>query len=188
MKSIYASILTATTLAFAGANANAGVAIDWYTGVTAGTGYQVAKADNTTFKGSAKSYGAVAGFDIPFVRVEAEYNYTHGKVAEVQTGMLNAYAKMPGLGVVMPYIGAGIGMVFDVDVHENKTGSFDYKESGKPMYQGMLGVTLNIPTLPFKVDVEGRVMHTQKLIDISTYDVTANNTLYDARVKLRYIF
>ena len=188
MKLISTSILAAATLMLGAANANAGVAIDWYTGATAGMGHQTIKTDNTSFKGSVKSYGAVAGFDIPFVRAEAEYNYMHGKVADIQAGFINAYAKMPGLGVVMPYIGGGIGVVWKVDVNKDKTGSFDYKESGKPMYQGMLGVTLNVPTLPFKVDVEGRVLYTPKLIDVTTYDVTAKDTQIDARAKIRYIF
>ena len=52
----------------------------------------------------------------------------------------------------------------------------------------MLGATFDIPTLPIKIDVEGRVMYAPKLIDIAApIDETAKAVHYDARIKLRYV-
>ncbi|MBO4626031.1 MAG: hypothetical protein J5679_02005 [Alphaproteobacteria bacterium] len=189
MKLISTSFLTAATLMLGAANANAGVVFDLYTGATAGFGRQTITVDGHDYKGAAQSYGAVAGIDIPFVRVEAEYNYLDGKYADTQIGALNAYIKMPGMVVVTPYIGGGIGMVLNVDVDKDEIGAtFNYKESGKAVYQGMLGATLDIPTLPFKIDLEGRIMYAPNLIDIETINETASATHYDARIKLRYVF
>ena len=181
------SILTAATLMVTGTNADAGLAFDLYTGATAGIGGQrfTVKDDHETY--SAKSYGAIAGIDIPFLRLEAEYNYLNGEKVDIQTGTLNAYVKMPGLVIITPYVGAGIGVVWKVDVDNSLAiGKFD--ESGKAIYQGMLGATLDIPTLPFKIDVEGRLMYAPQLIDIIAINETASGMQYDARVKLRYIF
>ena len=188
MKLNYKSILTAATLMVVAANANAGVAFDLYTGATAGIGGERFTAADHTEKDSAKSFGAIAGMDIPFVRLEAEYNYMDGADVDTQIAMLNAYVKMPGMVIVTPYVGGGIGMVLDVDVSKDLL-PFDYDESGKAVFQGMLGATLDIPTLPFKIDVEGRIMYAPKLIDIAApVDDTASATHYDARVKLRYVF
>ncbi|MBP5707450.1 MAG: outer membrane beta-barrel protein [Alphaproteobacteria bacterium] len=187
MKLNYTSILTAATLMIAGANANAGVVFDPYVGATAGIGGQRFTANDKTKTHSAQSYGAIAGVDIPFLRVEAEYNYMDGEKVDIQAGLLNAYIKMPGVLVVTPYIGGGIGMVWKVDVDDSMHIG-DYKESGKAIYQGMLGVTFDIPTMPFKIDVEGRVMYAPKLIDVTAMDETASGTQYDARIKLRYVF
>jgi opacity protein-like surface antigen len=187
MKLNYASILTAATLMIAGANANAGVVFDPYVGATAGIGGQRFTVSDKTKTHSAQSYGAIAGVDIPFLRIEAEYNYMNGEKVDIQSGLLNAYIKMPGVLVITPYIGAGIGMVWRVDVDDSMSiGKYD--ESGKAIYQGMLGATFDIPTLPIKVDVEGRIMYAPKLIDITAMDETAKGTQYDARIKLRYVF
>ena len=190
MKLKSASILTIATLMAGMASANAGIAFDLYTGATAGFGRQILKVEHIDeYKDSAQSYGAVAGIDIPFVRLEAEYNYLDDKYADTQVGMLNAYVKMPGLVVLTPYIGGGIGVVLNVDLDKDEIGAtFDYDESGKAVYQGMLGATLDIPTLPFKIDVEGRVMYASKLVDVIAMDKTASGTHYDARIKLRYVF
>ena len=187
MKLISTSILTVTTLLLGAANANAGVAFDLYTGVTAGIGGQRFTVDDSTKRYSAQSYGGVVGLDIPFVRVEGEYNYMDGEKIDVQIAALNAYVKMPGLVIITPYVGGGIGAVLKVDV-DNSLPIGKFKESGKAIYQGMLGATLDIPTLPFKIDVEGRIMYAPKLIDITAINETASGTQYDARVKLRYIF
>lgn len=195
MKLKYTAILSAATLIVAAANANAGVAFDLYAGATAGFGRQIVHVDNAdTLKGSARSFGAVAGIDIPFIRLEAEYDYLDATLKHhssetydsgISIGMLNAYVKTPGLGVIMPYIGGGIGVVWNVDIQDMP---LKYKESSKPVYQGMLGMTLNIPALPFKIDLEGRLLYTSKLIDIAAINTSASATHYDARVKLRYIF
>ena len=171
----------------AGANANAGVAFDLYTGATAGIGGQRFTVDDTTKRYSAQSYGVVAGIDVPFVRIEGEYNYMDGEKIDVQTGFLNAYVKIPGMVILTPYVGGGIGMVWKVDI-DDSLGIGKYDQAGKAIYQGMLGATFDIPTLPFKIDVEGRVMYASKLVDVIAMDKTASGTHYDARIKLRYVF
>ena len=187
MKLNYASFLTAGLLMVTGANANAGVAFDLYTGLTAGLGGQRFTVDDHHKSDSAKSFGVVAGVDIPFVRLEAEYNYMDGKNANIQIGALNAYVKMSGLTIITPYVGGGIGMIWKVDVDKDFL-PFNYDETNKAVFQGMLGTTFDIPALPFKIDIEGRVMYAPKLIEIATLNETASGTHYDARVKLRYVF
>ena len=187
MKLNYASFLTAGALMVMGANANAGVAFDLYTGLTAGLGGQRFEVGDDHKSESAKSFGFIAGVDIPFVRVEAEYDYLDGKHADIQMSTINAYVKMSSMPVLTPYIGGGIGLVWNVDVNKDFL-PFNYDESGKAIFQGMLGATFDIPAIPFKVDVEGRIMYAPKLIDIATINETASGTYYDARVKLRYIF
>ena len=182
------SILTAATLMFGAANANAGIAFDLYAGATAGFGGHKFTVDDYSKRESAKSYGMVAGIDIPFVRLEGEYNYMTGEKVDVQILALNAYVKMPGLIIVTPYVGGGIGGVLKVDTVKSLIPA-DYELSGKAIYQGMLGATFDIPTLPIKVDVEGRLVYAPKLIDIAApVNETAKTIHYDARVKLRYIF
>jgi len=181
------SILTAATLMLGAANANAGVVFDLYAGATAGIGGQKISVDDYSKRESANSYGLVAGIDIPFIRLEGEYNYMTAEKVDMQILALNAYIKMPGLIIVTPYAGAGIVSVIKVDTV--KTLANDYKLSGKPSYQGMLGATFDIPTMPIKIDVEGRMMYAPKMIDITTpVNETAKAIHYDARVKLRYIF
>ena len=182
------SILTAATLMLGVANANAGIAFDLYAGATAGFGGHKFTVDDYSKRESAKSYGMVAGIDIPFIRLEGEYNYMTGEKVDVQILALNAYVKMPGLIIVTPYVGGGIGGVLKVDTVKSLIPA-DYELSGKAIYQGMLGATFDIPTLPIKVDVEGRLVYAPKLIDIAApVNETAKTIHYDARVKLRYIF
>ena len=187
MKLNYKSFLTAGALAIIAANANAGVAFDFYAGATAGLGGQSFTVDDHTEKYSAKSFGAIAGVDIPFIRLEAEYNYMDGQKVDIQMGALNAYIKMPGMVVITPYIGGGIGMVWYVDI-DDSIHVGDYDETGKGVFQGMLGATFDIPAVPFKIDVEGRIMYAPKLVDIAALDETASGMQYDARLKLRYVF
>ena len=186
MKLNYKSIFAATTLLFLGANANAGVIFDLYTGATAGLGGQRIAFGGDHKTEHASSFGAVAGIDIPFVRVEAEYNYMNGKNFDLQIGALNAYVKLPGLVVLTPYVGAGIGVPLDVDIDKDLISQ--HEKSNNALYQAMLGTTLDIPALPFKIDVEGRVLHTPRLVEIAAPDTDISATHYDARVKLRYIF
>ena len=99
----------------------------------------------------------------------------------MQTLMGNAYVKLPGLTVLNPYLGVGVGMMFDAE-----TNYYPVKLDSSIAYQGMLGVTLNIPALPFKIDVEGRVLYMPEIYSKNNFDVDA--VQYDARVKLRYVF
>jgi hypothetical protein len=50
----------------------------------------------------------------------------------------------------------------------------------------MLGVTLDIPVVPFNIDLEGRVIYASDLFEYmnDSYDALQ----YEGRVKLRYVF
>jgi len=187
MKLNYKSILAATTLMIAGANANAGLIYDMYAGATAGIGSMVLafNGNNIDHNSSHTSYayGAIFGFDLPVVRFEAEYDYIDSKRVDMQTLMGNAYVKLPGLVVVNPYIGVGVGVMFDAGIKDNYY-AFDFDST--IAYQGMLGATLNIPALPFKIDLEGRALLMPEVYSKNSMDIDALQ--YDARVKLRYIF
>lgn len=181
MKLNYTSILTAATLMIAGANANAGMIMDWYAGATAGIGGQSVYTDNDHHKSvSSQSYGAVFGVDLPVVRFEGEYNYLTTKDIESQIAMVNAYVKLPGLVVINPYIGGGVGALFGAN-----SGIYGAAFDTTLAYQGMLGATLNIPAIPFKIDIEGRALIASDVWDEMDDSMALQ---YDARVKLRYIF
>ncbi len=188
MKLNYKSILTAATVMVAAANANAGMVMDWYAGATAGYGSMAMVVDDNnhshTSDHSAQSYGAVVGVDLPVVRFEAEYDYLDSKRVDMQTLMGNAYVKLPGLVVVNPYIGVGVGMMFDASVDSKYY--LDIKFDTAIAYQGMLGATLNIPALPFKIDIEGRALFIPEIY--SKNNIEIDGLQYDARIKLRYVF
>ena len=182
MKLNYASILSATVIAITASGANAGLVADWYAGATAGIGGQSVYLDNDHHKSfSAQSFGAVIGVDLPIVRFEGEYNYLNSDYTKSNILMGNAYVKLPGLVVVNPYIGVGVGVLFGSDSDSVKYTKFDTTIA----YQGMLGATLDIPALPFKIDIEGRALLATDIYD-KLDDAMA--VQYDARVKLRYVF
>ncbi len=167
----------AVVSAMAAGNANANLLFDIYAGATAGFGGATWFADEHESY-TAQSYGAVLGIDIPFVRGELEYNYLTSDDAKVHVVMANVYAKMP-MPLVKPYLGAGIGMTVGGDY-----GDLD-AENGMA-YQGMLGVTFDLPIVPFNIDVEGRALYANHVFKLpGDY---ANLVQYDARVKLRYVF
>ena len=99
----------------------------------------------------------------------------------MQTVMGNAYVKLPGLVVVNPYIGVGVGMMFDAS-----SDYYQVKLDSTIAYQGMLGATLDIPALPFKIDIEGRAIYMPELY--SKNNIEVDGIQYDARIKLRYVF
>lgn len=182
MKLNYKSILTAGVLAAVAVPSYAGLVADWYAGATAGIGGQSIYLDDDHHKSfSAQSYGALVGVDLPVVRFEGEYNYLNIEDLNTSIIMGNAYVKLPGLAVVNPYIGVGVGAILGGDSDVDKYKAFDTTIA----YQGMLGATLNIPAVPFKIDFEGRILMAsdiyEKLHDSMVWQ-------YDARVKLRYIF
>ncbi len=182
MKLNYKSVLTAATLMVVGANANANMIMDWYAGGFAGIGGQAVYLDDNHHKSfSAQSYGAVFGVDLPVVRFEAEYDYLNSDYTKSNLLMGNAYVKLPGLIIVNPYIGVGVGVLFGADSDSVAYTKFDTTVA----YQGMLGATLNIPAAPFKIDVEGRALMSPDVYD-ELHDSMAFQ--YDARIKLRYIF
>ncbi|MBD5389117.1 porin family protein [bacterium] len=170
-----ASVALASALVAGPANAN--MLFDIYAGASAGLGRATWFADgHDSF--SSQSYGAMLGINIPLVRGEVEYNYLTHDDAKLHLAMVNGYVKLP-MPIVKPYLGAGMGMVFD--------GEFDDLGAERaPAYQGMLGVTLALPIIPFDIDVEGRVLYANHVF--KTGDDTANLLQYDARVKLRYVF
>ena len=127
----------------------------------------------------AQSYGALIGLDVPFIRIEGEYNYLNDKDITAHIAMGNVYLKMPML-LINPYIGAGVGAMFHGDVDNGP----DIEST--VAYQGMLGLTFDIPVLPFKIDAEARALYVPDAFTAGSKD--ADILHYDARVKLRYIF
>ncbi|MBD5391893.1 hypothetical protein HDR66_03750 [bacterium] len=170
--------LTAAAIMFCTSSAHAGLLFDPYIGATGGMGATTAlvKHDNQTK--FAQSYGAVLGLDIPLLRAEAEYNRIHNKDVTADVAMGNVYVKLP-VALISPYIGAGVGAIFDGDAYGH---SFDTTVA----YQGMLGMTFNIPVLPFKIDAEARALYAPDTFTIGTSDV--NILHYDVRAKIRLIF
>ena len=153
---------------------------DMYTGVSMGIGAQTVFQPGGDDTHSAQSFGALFGFDIPFVRAELEYDYLHEYDSRANLGMFNAYFKIPAL-VIKPYVGGGFGMLF-----AGRDSARDMKFDTTLAYQAMLGVTLDVPKLPFKFDVEGRALYVP---DICTRDGGTPDLLhYEARFKLRYVF
>lgn len=168
------SILTATAITLSTGVANANILFDIYAGATYGIGGYTLFDDNDNFSKSSQSYGAVLGMDIPMFRVELEYNYLDSDALTASLGLVNAYFKLP-LPVIKPYIGAGIGYTFDT-----KYSSIETEDT--MAYQGMLGATLNLPVLPFNVDIEGRVLYAPDIMpDIDLLQ-------YEGRIKARYVF
>lgn len=179
MKLKYAGILTVVSILFADTSANAGALFDVYAGATIGVGAATMFADDKDVTHSAQSYGAVVGLDIPVFRFELEYDYLQADSIEMHLGMINAYAKMP-LPVVKPYLGVGVGNVFS-----GKDNDFVDIDS-VIAYQGMLGVTFDIPVLPIDVDVEGRVLYAADIYDVA--GIKPDFLQYEGRLKLRYVF
>ena len=181
MKLNYKSFLVATTLMVVGANANANMVWDLYAGGTAGLGGMAVstdKIDRTNW--SAQSYGAVLGVDLPVIRVEAEYDYLKSDEINMNMLMGNAYVKFLGAAIVNPYIGVGVGMMVDAETDH------DIDIDPTVAYQGMLGLTFNIPAIPFKIDLEGRALFMPDLFKVGDEDVSVLH--YDGRIKLRYVF
>ncbi len=178
LKSLVA--LSVTSALFMTANANALPLIDPYVGVTIGVGGITAFADGDSYSKSAQSYGAVVGFDIPIVRAEVAYDHLSSDMGDLNAGFINAYLKMP-TPMISPYIGAGVGQIFDGDIE-----TVEIKDA--MAYQGMLGLTFNIPVLPFKVDAEARAIYAPDLFKVAATDIEPDFVHYDLRLKLRYIF
>ncbi len=179
MKLKYAGFLTAAAIIFSAANARANLLFDPYIGATAGVGGVTTFVDGDTHSDMAQSYGALIGLDVPFIRIEGEYNYLNDKDITAHIAMGNVYLKMPML-LVNPYIGAGVGAMFHGEIDHGP--DIDTTVA----YQGMLGLTFDIPVLPFKIDAEARALYVPDAYSVATKD--ADILHYDARVKLRYIF
>lgn len=179
MKLKSVALMTALGIIATTSAANANLLFDPYIGATAGVGGATLFADHDNKSYVAQSYGAVAGLDLPLLRIEAEYNYLNDDVIKAQLGMVNGYLKMP-TPMFQPYIGAGVGAVMDGDIDNGP----DIEKTAA--YQGMLGLTFNIPVLPFKIDGEARALYAPKIAKLPGDDIDLLH--YDVRVKLRFIF
>jgi hypothetical protein len=173
------SLVSALTIA---TSANAGAIADFYVGGMLGAGGHTLFADHNNKSDSSLVLGAIAGVDIPLFRIEGEYNYLTSSDIHANTAMVNAYFKMPST-LIMPYIGAGFGVLFSGE-HEidNKTIDMDTVAA----YQGMMGVTVDVPLLPVKFDVEGRVLYAANVYEVES--VKPDLLEYNVRLKARFIF
>ena len=176
------SLISLVAALTTGVSANAGAVADFYAGAMIGAGGYTIKVDDHSKSDSSMLLGAVVGVDIPVFRIEAEYNYLNSSKLTGNTAMVNAYFKMPST-LIMPYAGAGIGMMFGSE-YESSVKKYDL--DSVPAYQGMLGVTVDVPLLPFKFDVEGQVLYAPNVYDKDSVDVDLLD--YNLRLKARYIF
>lgn len=177
------SFLTLASVLSVSAPAYSNMLFDVYAGGTYGIGGYTLFTDAQDISKSVQSYGAVLGMDIPMFRIEVEYNHMEADDASLNLGLINAYFKLP-TPVVKPYIGVGIGSTFDSKYEVSSTMHIDLDDA--MAYQGMLGITLDVPVIPFNVDIEGRVLYAP---DIYSDAYTSNDLLqYEGRVKLRYVF
>ncbi len=170
--------LSVVSALFLTAGANALPLIDGYVGATIGVGGITAFDSGDNRGNSAQSYGLALGIDVPIVRIEATYDYLNSDLGELHAGFINGYLKMP-TPMVSPYIGAGIGNIFNGTVNE-----LDIDTT--TAYQAMLGVTFNVPVLPIKVDAEARTVYSPNVYRVANVDPDLLH--YDLRLKLRYIF
>jgi opacity protein-like surface antigen len=182
MKTKTLGFLTTAAIMMTAGAANANLLFDIYAGGTYGIGGYTLLADDNK-SASSQSYGAILGMDIPMFRIELEYNHIDADAIEMNLGMVNGYFKLP-TPVIKPYIGAGIGTTFSSSYNPATNISIDIDDT--VAYQGMLGITLDIPVIPFNIDIEGRVLYASDLFEITTekYDLLQ----YEGRVKLRYMF
>ncbi|MDR0741789.1 MAG: outer membrane beta-barrel protein [Rickettsiales bacterium] len=179
MKLKTSGLLTLATIMGFSANANAGAVIDIYAGATMGAGGATLFMNDDNYTDSGQSFGALAGIDIPLFRFEAEYNYLNDSDTKLNIGMLNAYFKMPST-VIKPYLGLGLGTVFG-----GNAGDFDI--DARAAYQGMLGITFDMPVLPVKFDAEARALYAPNLFTTAA-NAKPDLLHYDLRLKARYVF
>ena len=177
------SVVSVLTLA---SNANAGVMADFYIGGMVGAGGQTLFAQHKNETDPSQMFGAVAGMDLPIFRIEGEYDYFTSSDLDTNAAMVNLYAKMPST-VILPYIGAGVGMVFGgkQTIEENNIKT-EYKIDSTAAYQAMLGATIDILKLPIKFDIEGRVLYAPDLYKEA--GLSPDMLQYGVRAKMRYIF
>ncbi len=170
--------LSIASVLFATAGANAIPLIDPYVGVTIGVGGATMFDDEKDYSKSSQSYGASAGVDISIIRAEVAYDYLNSDMGKLQAGFINAYLKMP-TPMISPYIGGGVGQIFKGDIE-----TIDVQDT--MAYQGMLGLTFNIPVLPFNIDAEARAIYAPDMFKID--NIEPDFVHYDLRLKLRYEF
>lgn len=174
------SIILCSVLAGTATPAVANPIWDLYAGATIGVGAETVFTHGEDKNYSAQSFGALFGVDIPLFRIEAEYNYLNESDSRAQLALANLYFKVP-TAVVKPYFGGGVGVMF-----EGKNDTANVKFDHGIAYQGMIGITLDVPVLPFKFDIEGRALYIPDIAGIS--GDRPDMLHYDARAKIRYIF
>ena len=175
--------LMTLAIIFGMGSANANMLFDVYAGGTYGVGGYTIFSDAKDINHSSQSYGAVLGMDIPMFRFELEYNYLDTDLLSINTAFINAYFKLP-TPIVKPYIGAGVGSTFSSKYEPLKSISIDIEDA--MAYQGMLGITIDIPVIPFNIDIEGRALYIPEFIE--SVDESPDLLQYEGRVKLRYVF
>ena len=170
------------------ASADAGVLADFYVGGMVGAGGQTLFTKDAHENSASRLFGAVAGVDIPVIRAELEYNYIDSSELNANAAMLNVYAKMPST-IIMPYIGAGFGMLFSGEHEYTKNGTeFKFDLDTTTAYQAMLGATVAILAVPLKFDIEGRALYAPDIYRIQGTNTTPDLLEYNVRVKARYMF
>lgn len=179
MKLKTTGLLTLVSVLGFAANANAGAVMDIYAGATVGSGGITLYNSDEKVSDTSTSYGAVFGMDIPLLRAEVEYNHVGNSDVDMDLAMVNAYLKMPST-VIKPYLGVGIGSVFNGEYYN----TVDIEATAA--YQGMLGITFDMPALPVKFDIEGRALYVPNFIEVFGQEPDMFN--YDFRLKLRYVF
>ena len=175
------SIILCSLTAAATMPAMANPVWDLYAGVSVGAGAQTMFGDGRNETNTSQSFGAMFGLDVPLFRTELEYTYIGESNSHASIGFINAYFKMPST-MIRPYLGLGIGLMFNGEENERYNKKFDTK----PGYQGMLGVTIDVPKLPFKFDVEAHAIYIPDVLRFA--DERPDIFHYEAKIKLRYIF
>ena len=173
---ILCSLASATTMP-----AVANSVFDLYAGVSVGVGAQTLFGDGKNETNTSQSFGAMFGIDVPVFRGEVEYTYIGTSDSHASIGFANAYFKMPST-VIRPYLGLGVGLMFAGEENEQ----YNEKYDTKPAYQGMLGVTIDVPKLPFKFDVEAHAIYIPDVLRFG--DERPDVLHYEAKIKLRYLF
>lgn len=173
------TIFTASAVMLSAGAANANILFDIYAGGTYGIGGHTLFTKSDDISKSSQSYGAVLGIKLPLFRLELEYNNLDADTINLDTGFVNLYFNIPS-PIIKPYIGGGIGYAFDSTYEPKNSPKITTDET--VTYQAMFGLTLDLPAIPFDIDVEGRVMAAPDLMtDVDLLQ-------YEGRAKIRYIF
>jgi opacity protein-like surface antigen len=182
------SLISVVSVLTCASAANAGTWTDFYIGGMVGVGGQTMFAEHKNETDSSQMLGGVIGMDLPVFRLEGEYDHFNSSDLNTNAAMVNLYAKMPST-VILPYIGAGIGLVFGGEQTFTNSGvKTEYKIDSTSAYQAMLGATIDILKLPIKFDVEGRILYAPDIYKIDATGTTPDMLQYGVRAKVRYIF
>lgn len=182
------SLISLVSVLTCASAANAGTWTDFYIGGMVGVGGQTMLAEHKNETDASQMFGGVIGMDLPIFRIEGEYDYFNSSDLNTNAAMLNLYAKMPST-VILPYIGAGIGMTFGGKQEFTENGvKTEYSIDSTAAYQAMLGATIDILKLPLKFDIEGRVLYAPDIYKIEATNTKPDMLQYGVRAKVRYIF